>query len=71
LSKLYPIFKGNKSSDEQNINESDFIKLLESTEYENGLVIMMEMHKAFIPAYEGIQRRSEQIIKMINNELEK
>ena len=71
LSKLYPVFKENKSVEKQHIDESDFNELLKSTEYENGLVIMLDMHNAFISAYEELRLKSEQIIRMINDELKK
>ena len=69
LSKLYPVFKENKSASEQNIDKNDFSELFKSNEYENGLVIMIEMHNAFIPVYKEIKLKSEQIIHMINKEL--
>jgi hypothetical protein len=69
LNKLFPVFKHNKSANEQNIDKDDFADLFKSREYENGLVIMLEMHHMFIPIYEGIKLKSEHIIQLIGQEL--
>ena len=71
LNKLFPIYTGEKSVEEMHIVASDFTELFKSNEYENGLVIMTVMHKAYIPTYEDMRLKSKRIISMIKNELKK
>jgi len=71
LDKLYPVFKGSKTVEEQHVNLNDFETLFQSNEYKNGLVILIEMHIAFIPTYENLRSNSNRLIEMINDELKK
>ena len=70
LDKMYPIFTGEKTAEEQNITAKDFNGLFKSQEYQNGLVILASMHNAFISAYESIKSKSNRVIEMIEKDIE-
>jgi hypothetical protein len=70
LDRLKPVYYGEKTAAEQNINFDNFNALLKSLEYKNGLAISNIISKDFIPFYENIKDKSIRIIEIINKNLE-
>ncbi len=67
--RLYPVFSGETTVEEQQITIDDFGQLFDSRTYQNGLYIMVTMSRAFIPSYEEIKEKSQRVIEMICEDL--
>ncbi len=67
--KLWPVYLGDKTIEDQNITMEDFNELLKNKEYFNGIFISNIITETTIPSYKNIKIKSTQLIKMINNEL--
>ncbi|PQJ77303.1 DUF6090 family protein [Polaribacter glomeratus] len=65
IEKLFPVFIGQKTVEEQKITIDSFNSLLKSKEYKNGLFIMTIMSSSYIASYEKMKSKSETIIKLI------
>ncbi len=70
LDRLKPVYYGEKTNAEQNINFEDFNDLFKSLEYKNGLTISNIISKDFIPFYENIKDNSNKIIEIIIKNIE-
>lgn len=68
VAQMFPVYSGQKTAEEQNINLGSFNGLFKSKEYKNGLFIMMILSEYYIDAYSNMKARSETIIKMIEKE---
>lgn len=69
MEKLFPVFAGVATAEQQKITGNDYRKLFDTFEYKNGLFIMIVMSQSFVQSYEDIQKKSNSIIKLINTEL--
>jgi hypothetical protein len=69
--RLFPVYLGEKSVEEQEITKETFKELFNSPEYKNGLYVTNSITKDFIDLYETIQSKSKRIIELINLELKR
>lgn len=71
LDRLFPVFMGAKTIEEQNILLQDFQPLFECKEYKNGLFIILTMSGYFVETYRNIQEKTKKAIELIQAELKK
>lgn len=71
LDRLFPVFMGAKTIEEQNILLQDFQPLFECKEYKNGLFIILTMSGYFVETYRNIQEKTKKAIELIQAELQK
>ncbi|MBK6730952.1 MAG: hypothetical protein IPG60_08295 [Bacteroidetes bacterium] len=71
MGKLLPVFLGDKTAEEQQITKEDFTELLQSKEYQNGLLVTNWTTTDFITLYQNIDAKSKRIVELIDVELKK
>ena len=71
ISKLLPVFAGQKTAEEQLIKIQDFNSLLKSQEYRNGIYVLSITGMNLVKNYENTTTKSKQLIRLIEKESQK
>lgn len=71
VERLFPVYLGSKTAQEQKISLEHFRTLMNSKEYKNALFIMTFMSAGHIDAYGVIKAKSEKLIELIQSELKR
>lgn len=69
MRKVYPIYHGTKTADEQGISLKTFEPLFNSADYRNGIFIANDMTYFFLGFYQSIKAKTQRLVDYINQEI--